>query len=97
VARPVSGAPGAIKAVHRRKKTVERRVRQRVLMAWAAHSPDLPAILGVQWRPAGLEPQRQTPVPLPHRSSHGHSCSDWITRMMWALVVGRQAVTGALS
>jgi len=69
---------------------------QRVMTAWAAHTHtrDLPSILGVQLRQAGLEPLRQTPVPILNRSYHGHSFSYWIARMMRAFVVGRQAVTG---
>jgi ubiquinone/menaquinone biosynthesis C-methylase UbiE len=68
---------------------------QRVLTAWAAHihTPDLPAILGVRLRQAGLEPLRQTPVPILNRSYHRHSFSYWIARMIRAFVVGRQAVT----
>jgi ubiquinone/menaquinone biosynthesis C-methylase UbiE len=70
---------------------------QRVLTAWAAHSPtpDLPSILGVQLRQAGLEPLRQTPMPLLNRSAHEHSFSHWIAQMIRAFVVGRQAVTPA--
>ena len=70
---------------------------QRVLTAWAAHThtPDLPSILGVRLRQAGLEPLRQTPLPLLNRSYHGHSFSYWIARLMQAFVVGRQAVTAA--
>lgn len=68
---------------------------QRVLTAWAAHSPtpNLPSILGAQLRQAGLEPLRQTPMPLLNRSAHGRSFSYWIARMIRAFVVGRQAVT----
>jgi hypothetical protein len=70
---------------------------QRVLTAWAAHThtPDLPSILGVRLRQAGLEPLRQTPLPLLNRSYHGHSFSYWVARLMQAFVVGRQAVTAA--
>ena len=70
---------------------------QRVLMAWAAHSPtpDLPSILGVQLRQAGLEPLRQTPMPILNRSAHEHSFSHWIAQMIHSFVVGRQAVTAA--
>jgi ubiquinone/menaquinone biosynthesis C-methylase UbiE len=70
---------------------------QRVLTAWAGHlhTPDLPAILGVRLRQAGLEPLRQTPLPLLNRSYHGHSFSYWVARLIRAFVVGRQAVTAA--
>jgi arsenite methyltransferase len=68
---------------------------QRVLMAWAAHThtPDLPSILGVRLRQAGLEPLRQTPLPLPNRSYQGHSFNYWVARLIRPFVVGRQAVT----
>jgi arsenite methyltransferase len=70
---------------------------QRVLTAWAAHSPtpNLPSILSVQLRQAGLEPLRQTPMPILNRSAHEHSISHWIAQMVRAFVVGRQAVTAA--
>jgi len=70
---------------------------QRVLTAWATHSPtpNLPSILSVHLRQAGLEPLRQTPMPVINRSAHEHSFSHWIARMIRAFVVGRQAVTAA--
>jgi arsenite methyltransferase len=70
---------------------------QRVLTAWAAHThtPNLPSILGAQLRQAGLEPLRQTPVPMLNSSYHQHSFSYWVARMIQAYVVGRQAVTVA--
>jgi ubiquinone/menaquinone biosynthesis C-methylase UbiE len=70
---------------------------QRILTAWAAHThtPNLPSILGVQLRQAGLEPLRQMPVPILNRSYHAQSYSYWIARMIQAYVVGRQAVTAA--
>jgi hypothetical protein len=68
---------------------------QRVLTAWAAHSPtpNLPSILGAQLRQAGLEPLRQTPIPMLNRSYHGHSFSYWVARLIQAFVVGRQVIT----
>ena len=68
---------------------------QRILTAWAAHThtPHLPSILGVQLRQAGLEPLRQTPVPMLNRSYHEQSFSYWVARMIQAYVVGRQAIT----
>ena len=68
---------------------------QRVLTAWAAHSPtpNLPSILGAQLHQAGLEPLRQTPIPMLNRSYHGHSFSYWAARLIQAFVVGRKAVT----
>jgi ubiquinone/menaquinone biosynthesis C-methylase UbiE len=70
---------------------------QRVLTAWAAHSPTphLPSILGAQLRQAGLEPLRQIPLPMINRSYHGHSFSYWVARLIQAFVVGRQIITGA--
>ena len=70
---------------------------QRVLTAWAAHSPtpNLPSILGAQLRQAGLEPLRQIPIPMINRSYHGHSFSYWIARLIQAFVVGRQIITEA--
>jgi arsenite methyltransferase len=49
----------------------------------------------VRIRQAGLEPLRQTPLPLLNRSYHGHSFSYWVARMIQAFVVGRQVVTAA--
>ena len=68
---------------------------QRVLTAWAAYSPTphLPSILGAQLRQAGLEPLRQTPIPMLNRSYHGHSFSYWVARLIQAFVVGRQVIT----
>jgi arsenite methyltransferase len=68
---------------------------RRVLAAWAAHThtPDLPSILGVRLRQAGLEPLRQTPIPVLNRSYHVQRLSYWVARMIRPFVVGRQAVT----
>jgi arsenite methyltransferase len=70
---------------------------QRVLTAWAAHSPtpDLPSILGTRLRQAGLEPLQQTPIPILNRSANENSISHWVAQMIRAFVVGRQAVTAA--
>jgi ubiquinone/menaquinone biosynthesis C-methylase UbiE len=70
---------------------------QRVLRAWVVHTaiPDLPSILNVQLRQAGLEPLRQTPIPILNRSAHENSFSHWIAQMIRAFVVGRQAITAA--
>jgi hypothetical protein len=35
------------------------------------------------------------PMPLLNRSSHGHSFSYWVARLIQGFVVGRQAVTAA--
>ena len=70
---------------------------QRVLTAFMAHAPypDLPAILGVRLRQAGLEPLRQTPLPILNRSYHVNSLSYWTARLMRPFVVGRQAISAA--
>ena len=70
---------------------------QRVLTAWAAHSPtpNLPSILGAQLRQAGLEPLRQIPIAMINRSYHGHSFSYWVSRLIKVFVVGRQIITEA--
>ncbi len=67
---------------------------QRVMTAFEAHSPtpNLPSILGVQLRQAGLKPLRQTPIPILNRSAHENSFSYWIAQMVRAFVVGRQAI-----
>ena len=46
-------------------------------------------------RQAGLEPLRQTPMPILNRSYHGRSFSYWVARLIQAFVVGRKAVTVA--
>jgi ubiquinone/menaquinone biosynthesis C-methylase UbiE len=68
---------------------------QRVLAAWATHSPtpNLPSVLAPRLRQAGLEPLRQTPMPILNRSYHGHSFMYWAARLIRAFVVGRQALT----
>jgi ubiquinone/menaquinone biosynthesis C-methylase UbiE len=70
---------------------------QRVLTAFMAHAhyPDLPASLGTRLRQVGLEPLRQTPVPILNRSYHVNSASYWAARLMRPFVVGRQAVSAA--
>jgi hypothetical protein len=70
---------------------------QRVLTAFMAHapSPDLPVILGAQLWQVGLEPLRQTPVPILNRSYHVNSLSYWTARLMRPFVVGRQVVSAA--
>ena len=67
---------------------------RRVLTAFEAHSPipNLPSILGVELRQAGLEPLRQTPITMLSRSANENSFSYWIARMVHAFVVGRQAI-----
>jgi arsenite methyltransferase len=68
---------------------------RRVLTAFMAHAPypDLPVILGAQLRQVGLEPLRQTPVPILNRSYHVNSLSYWTARLIRPFVVGRQAIS----
>ena len=70
---------------------------QRVLTAFMAHAhyPDLPAILVARLRQAGMQPLRQTPVPVLNMSYHANSFSYWLAQIIRLFVVGRQAVTEA--
>ena len=70
---------------------------QRVLTAFMAHAhyPDLPAILVARLRQVGMQPLRQTPVPVLNMSYHANSFSYWLAQMIRPFVVGRQAVTEA--
>ena len=70
---------------------------QRVLTAFMAHAhyPDLPAILVARLRQVGMQPLRQTPVPVLNMSYHANSFSYWLAQIIRLFVVGRQAVTEA--
>jgi len=67
---------------------------QRVLAAFAAHAPypDLPAILGARLRQVGLQPLRQTPVPVLNTSYNANRLSYWTARLVAPFVRGRQAI-----
>lgn len=56
-------------------------------------TPNLPSILGVELRQAGLEPLRQTPMPILNQSAHEHSLSYWAAQLIRQFVVGRQVIT----
>jgi ubiquinone/menaquinone biosynthesis C-methylase UbiE len=68
---------------------------QRVLAAWAPHTPcpNLPAILAARLRRAGLQPLRQTAIPILNTSYNPASFSYWVTQVIRPFVVGRQGVT----
>lgn len=70
---------------------------ERVLKAWEEHAPypDLPASLTGRLRQAGIQPLRQTPIPIINTSYHENSFSYWIARMIRAFVVGRRTMTEA--
>jgi len=68
---------------------------QRVLTAFAAHAPypDLPAVLGARLRQVGLQPFRQTPVPVLNTSYNANRLSYWTARLVAPFVQSRQALT----
>jgi arsenite methyltransferase len=67
---------------------------QRVLTAWRGHCPypDLPATLAARLRLVGLQPLRQTTLPVLNMSYHENSFSFWAARLIHAFVVGQGAV-----
>jgi hypothetical protein len=68
---------------------------QRVLAAWAPHTPcrDLPGILAAGLRTAGIQPLRQTPIPVLNMSYNPASFSYWVAQVIRTFVVSRQSVT----
>ena len=68
---------------------------QRVLSAFAPHIPctDLPAILGARLRRAGIQPLRQTAIPILNTSYNPASFSYWVARVIRPFVMSRQTVT----
>jgi arsenite methyltransferase len=68
---------------------------QRVLAAWAPHTPcrDLPSILAERVRRAEIQPPRQTPIPILNTSYNPASFSYWVARVIRPFVVSRQNVT----
>jgi arsenite methyltransferase len=68
---------------------------QRMLTAWAPHTPcqNLPAILAARLRRAGIQPLRQTAIPILNSSYNPASFSYWVARAIRPFVVGRQTVT----
>jgi ubiquinone/menaquinone biosynthesis C-methylase UbiE len=68
---------------------------QQVLTAYAPHTPcrDLPSILAERLRRAGIQPLRQTPIPILNTSYNPASFSYWAARVIRPFVVSRQTVT----
>ena len=68
---------------------------QRVLVAWAPHTPcrDLPGILAAGLRRAGIQPLRQTPIPILNSSYNPASFSYWVAQIIRRFIVSRQSVT----
>jgi arsenite methyltransferase len=68
---------------------------QRVLTAWAPHTPcrDLPSILAARLRRAGIQPLRQTAIPILNTSYNPASFSYWVAQVIRPFVVSRQSVT----
>jgi len=68
---------------------------QRVLAAWAPHTPcrDLPGILAARLRRAGIQPLRQTPIAILNTSYNPASFSYWVAQIIRRFVVSRQSVT----
>jgi arsenite methyltransferase len=67
----------------------------RILTAWEPHKPwlNLPSILAPRLRRVGLQPLRQTPIPILNTSYNPASASYWVARSIRSTVVGRQNVT----
>jgi ubiquinone/menaquinone biosynthesis C-methylase UbiE len=67
---------------------------RRVLAAWAPHAPcpNLPSILTARLRRAGIQPLRQTAIPILNTSYNPASFSYWVARAIRPFVVNRQAV-----
>lgn len=68
---------------------------QRVLTAWAPHTPcrNLPSILAARLRGTEIQPLRQTAIPILNTSYNSASFSYWVARAIRPFVVNRQAVT----
>src|SRR6516165_8200706 len=68
---------------------------QRVLTAFAPHipCPNLPSILAPRLRRAGIQPLRQTPIPILNTSYNPASFSYWVARVIRPFVVSRRGVT----
>ena len=68
---------------------------QRVLAAWASHTPcrDLPGILAARLRRAGIQPLRQTPIAILNTSYNPACFSYWVAQIIRSFVASRQSVT----
>jgi ubiquinone/menaquinone biosynthesis C-methylase UbiE len=67
---------------------------QRVLAAWLPHAPcsNLPSILMARLRRAGIQPLRQTAIPMLNTSYNPASFSYWVAQAIRGFVTGRQSV-----
>jgi len=68
---------------------------QRVLTAWAPHTPcrGLPGILAARLRTAGIQPLRQTAISILNTSYNPARFSYWVAQVIRPFVVSRQSVT----
>src|SRR5215472_16018249 len=68
---------------------------QRVLAAWEPHKPclNLPSVRAARLRRVGMQPLRQSPIPILNTSYIPASASYWIAQSIRALVVSRKLVT----
>ena len=68
---------------------------QRVLSAFAPHIPctDLPGILAAKLRRPGIQPLRQTAIPILNTSYNPASFSYWVAQVIRPFVVSRKSVT----
>ena len=66
---------------------------QRVLTAWAPHTPcrDLPGILVAGLRRAGIQPLRQAAIPILNSSYNPTSFSYWVAQVIKPFVVSRSS------
>ena len=68
---------------------------QRVLTAWAPHTPcrDLPGILAARLGRAGIQPLRQMAIPILNTSYNPASFSYWVAQVIKPFVVSQRSVT----
>ena len=68
---------------------------RRVLTAWEPHKPclNLPSILASRLRRAGLQPLRQTAIPVLNTSYNPACFSYWVAQSIRHVVMSRQSVT----
>jgi hypothetical protein len=68
---------------------------RRVLTAWEPHKPclNLPSILASRLRRAGLQPLRQTVIPVLNTSYNPACFSYWVAQSIRHVVMSRQSVT----
>jgi hypothetical protein len=68
---------------------------QRVLTAWALHTPcrDLPGILAARLRRARIQPLRQAAIPILNTSYNPARFSYWVAQVIKPFVVSRRTVT----